>query len=134
MTVFVLDTSVLLSDPGALARFDEHEVVLPLVVVSELEGKRDHPELGWFARQALRMLDDLRIEHGRLDQPIPMAQGTLRVELNHVDTSVLPAGRARHRRRQPDPGRRRQPRRRRARRRAGLQGPAAARQGRRPSA
>ena len=92
MTTFVLDTSVLLSDPGALARFAEHEVVLPLVVVSELEGKRDHPELGWFARQALRMLDDLRIEHGRLDQPIPMAQGTLRVELNHVDTSVLPAG------------------------------------------
>ena len=92
MTTFVLDTSVLLSDPGAMARFAEHEVVLPLVVISELEGKRDHPELGWFARQALRMLDDLRIEHGRLDQPIPMAQGTLRVELNHVDTSVLPAG------------------------------------------
>ena len=92
MTTFVLDTSVLLSDPGALARFAEHEVVLPLVVVSELEGKRDHPELGWFARQALRMLDDLRIEHGRLDHPIPIAQGTLRVELNHVDTSVLPAG------------------------------------------
>ena len=92
MTTFVLDTSVLLSDPGALARFAEHEVVLPLVVVSELEGKRDHPELGWFARQALRMLDDLRIEHGRLDHPIPLAQGTLRVELNHVDTSVLPAG------------------------------------------
>ena len=92
MTTFVLDTSVLLSDPGAMARFAEHEVVLPLVVVSELEGKRDHPELGWFARQALRKLDDLRIEHGRLDRPIPMAQGTLRVELNHVDTSVLPAG------------------------------------------
>ncbi len=89
---FVLDTSVLLSDPGALARFAEHEVVLPLVVVSELEGKRDHPELGWFARQALRLLDDLRIEHGRLDRPLPMGGGTLRVELNHVDTSTLPAG------------------------------------------
>ena len=98
MTVFVLDTSVLLSDPGALARFAEHEVVLPLVVVSELEGKRDHPELGWFARQALRLLDDLRVAHGRLDQPLPVGpatpagQGTLRVELNHVDASVLPAG------------------------------------------
>ena len=92
MTVFVLDTSVLLSDPGAVARFAEHDVVLPLVVVSELEGKRDHPELGWFARQALRLLDDLRVVHGRLDQPIPVGDGTLRVELNHVDTSVLPAG------------------------------------------
>jgi PhoH-like ATPase len=91
MTVFVLDTSVLLSDPGAVARFAEHDVVLPLVVVSELEGKRDHPELGWFARQALRLLDDLRIVHGRLDQPIPVGDGTLRIELNHVDASVLPA-------------------------------------------
>ena len=92
MTTFVLDTSVLLSDPGAIARFDEHDVVLPLVVISELEGKRDHPELGWFARQALHLLDDLRIKHGRLDAPIPMGHGTVRVELNHVDISALPAG------------------------------------------
>ena len=92
MTVYVLDTSVLLSDPGALARFDEHDVVLPLVVISELEGKRDHPELGWFARQALRVLDDLRIAHGRLDVPLPVGQGTVRVELNHVDPSGLPSG------------------------------------------
>jgi PhoH-like ATPase len=92
MTTFVLDTSVLLSDPGAIGRFDEHDVVLPLVVISELEGKRDHPELGWFARQSLRVLDDLRIKHGRLDEPLPVAGGTVRVELNHVDTSALPAG------------------------------------------
>jgi len=89
---FVLDTSVLLSDPGAMGRFAEHEVVLPLVVISELEGKRDHPELGWFARQALRVLDDLRIRHGRLDRPVPLGQGTVRVELNHSSSEVLPAG------------------------------------------
>jgi PhoH-like ATPase len=89
---FVLDTSVLLSDPGALGRFAEHEVVVPLVVVSELEGKRDHPELGWFARQSLRLLDDLRLQHGRLDEPVPVAQGTLRVELNHSSLDALPAG------------------------------------------
>ncbi|MCW2622789.1 MAG: PhoH family protein [Frankiales bacterium] len=93
MTItYVLDTSVLLSDPGALARFAEHEVVLPLVVIGELEGKRDHPELGWFARQSLRMLDDLRILHGRLDAPVPVGQGTVRVELNHSSAEVLPAG------------------------------------------
>ena len=63
---YVLDTSVLLSDPQAINRFDEHEVVLPLVVVTELEAKRTHPELGYFARQALRLLDDLRISNGRL--------------------------------------------------------------------
>ena len=91
---YVLDTSVLLADPTALWRFDEHEVVLPLVVVTELEAKRSHPELGFFARAALRALDDLRVTHGRLDQPLPigMCGGTLRVELNHTDPSVLPAG------------------------------------------
>ena len=93
MKTFVLDTSVLLSDPGAMGRFAEHEVVLPLVVISELEGKRDHPELGWFARQALRVLDDLRVKHGRLDEPLPLGdEGTLRVELNHSSTEGLPAG------------------------------------------
>ncbi|NMO50390.1 PhoH family protein [Actinoplanes sp. TBRC 11911] len=92
--IFVLDTSVLLSDPAAFRRFTDHEVVIPLVVISELEGKRHHPELGWFARQSLRMLDELRIKHGRLDQPVLCNDegGTLRVELNHVDQSVLPAG------------------------------------------
>ena len=91
---YVLDTSVLLSDPWAATRFAEHEVVVPLVVISELEAKRHHHELGWFARQALRMFDDLRLEHGRLDQPIPVGTqgGTLHVELNHSDPNVLPAG------------------------------------------
>lgn len=91
---YVLDTSVLLSDPHALMRFDEHEVVIPVVVVTELEAKRTHPELGYFARSALRLLDDLRIQHGRLDRPLPVgdAGGTVRVELNHSDTSVLPSG------------------------------------------
>ncbi|WP_254920473.1 PhoH family protein [Blastococcus mobilis] len=91
---YVLDTSVLLSDPGALMRFGNSDVVLPLVVIGELEDKRNHPELGWFARQALRMLDDLRVTHGRLDAPVPIGEdgGTLHVELNHSDPSVLPAG------------------------------------------
>jgi len=91
---YVLDTSVLLSDPRALFRFDEHDVVIPVVVVTELEGKRSHPELGYFARQALRLMDDLRVSHGRLDEPMPVsdAGGTVRVELNHTDVSVLPSG------------------------------------------
>ena len=90
---YVIDTSVLLSDPWALTKFAEHEVVLPLVVIGELEAKRHHPELGYFARQALRMLDDLRIEHGRLDAPVPVGGvGTLHVELNHTDPALLPAG------------------------------------------
>lgn len=91
---YVLDTSVLLSDPWATTRFAEHNVVLPLVVISELEAKRHHPELGWFAREALRVLDDLRIRYGRLDAPVPAgeSEGNLHVELNHTDPAVLPPG------------------------------------------
>lgn len=90
---YVIDTSVLLADPAAMTRFDEHEVVLPVVVVTELEAKRHHPELGYFARQALRLLDEYRIRHGRLDVPLPVGElgGTLRVELNNTDVAVLPA-------------------------------------------
>jgi PhoH-like ATPase len=90
---YVLDTSVLLSDPRALFRFAEHPVVLPVVVITELESKRNDPEIGYFARSALRILDDLRVEHERLDFPIPVGDGgSLRVELNHSSLSVLPSG------------------------------------------
>jgi PhoH-like ATPase len=84
----------LLADPAALKRFHEHEVVLPVVVISELEAKRAHPELGYFARSALRLLDELRVLYGQLDAPVPIGDsgGSLRVELNHTDPSVLPAG------------------------------------------
>ena len=90
----MLDTSVLLADPIALSRFAEHEVIIPITVIGELETKRDHPELGYFARAALRTLDDLRVKSGRLDKPIGINEegGTLSVELNHADTSKLPAG------------------------------------------
>lgn len=91
---YILDTSVFLADPLALSRFAEHEVIIPIVVITELESKRDHPELGYFARSALRSLDDLRISHGRLDKSIKLndAGGTLTVELNHSDTGTLPSG------------------------------------------
>lgn len=90
---YVLDTSVLLADPNALLRFEEHDVVIPVVVLLELESKRNHPELGWAARQALRFLEDLRIRHGGLMTAIPVNDlgGTVRVELNHQDPSALPA-------------------------------------------
>ena len=90
---FVLDTSVLLSDPRALFRFAEHEVVIPIVVINELEKKRHDLEIGFFARKALRYLDELREKHERLDFPMSIGDnGVLRVELNHIDQSVLPAG------------------------------------------
>ncbi|NKE09465.1 MULTISPECIES: PhoH family protein [Kocuria] len=89
---YVVDTSVLLSDPRAVLRFAEHDVVLPVVVITELEGKRHDPELGYFARKALRLLDQLRVEHGNLNRPLPLGDegGRLMVELNHVAETVLP--------------------------------------------
>jgi PhoH-like ATPase len=91
--IYVLDTSVLLADPKALCRFAEHEVVIPLVVLTELEGKRNHPELGWAARQSLRTLEELRTTHGSLTAPMPINDegGTARVEVNHQNLSRLPA-------------------------------------------
>jgi len=90
---YVIDTSVLLSDPKALFRFKEQNVVIPIVVINELEKKRHDPEIGFFARQTLRFLDEMRSEHERLDFPIAVGDGgTLRVELNHIDQSVLPVG------------------------------------------
>src|ERR671916_818431 len=93
--VYVLDTSVLLSDPRALQRFAEHDVVIPLVVLTELEGKRHHPELGWAARQTLRVLEERRLTHGSLLRPMPANDqgGTLRVEVNHTEMGGFPSAR-----------------------------------------
>ena len=128
---FVLDTSVVLADPRAPMRFAEHEVVLPVVVITELEAKRHHPELGYFARQALRLLDDLRVRHGRLDAPIPVgddgrhAAGRAQPRRRRPAPGGLPVGRQRH----PHPRGRAQSRRRRAARHGRQQGPPDARQG-----
>jgi PhoH-like ATPase len=93
LRTYVLDTSVLLSDPKALFRFKEQSVIIPIIVINELEKKRHDPEIGFFARQTLRYLDDMRRQHERLDFPIEVGEGgTLRVELNHIDQSVLPVG------------------------------------------
>ena len=90
--IYVLDTSVLLADPKSMTRFEEHDVVLPVVVVLELESKRNHPELGWSARQALRQLEHWRVKHGSLTTAFAVndAGGTLRVEINHQDLGALP--------------------------------------------
>ena len=89
---YVLDTSAVLSEPACLFGFEEHRVVIPLVVLTELEGKRSHPDLGWPARTALRSLERLRETNGTLLDEVAVndAGGTLRVEINHVQTAGLP--------------------------------------------
>jgi len=91
-TSYVLDTCVLLADPRALYRFDEHEVVLPLVVVEELDrNKTRMDEVGRNARTAVRLIEELRVRSGSgLREPVAVSEtgGTLRVEGNHVDTAL----------------------------------------------
>ena len=89
---YVLDTSVLLSDPAALHAFEDNCVVLPIIVLTELEAKRHHPDLGWAARTALRTLEELREEHGSLTEKLPLndSGGTIRVEINHKDDKLIP--------------------------------------------
>ena len=104
---------------------------LPVVVITELEGKRHHPELGYFARAALRALDELRVLHGRLDEPVPVGEagGTIRVELNHTDPDLAALRLPARRQRLADPGGGAQPGPGGPRGHPGLQGPADADQG-----
>merc|ERR1711965_235055 len=65
-THFVLDTNVLLHNPGSIFKFAEHEVVIPLTVIEELDGfKKNNDETGRNSRQVIRALDELRSK-GRL--------------------------------------------------------------------
>ncbi len=92
-TAYVLDTSVLLSAPTALDAFGNNDVVIPIIVLTELEAKRHHPELGWAARSVLRRLEEVReSSDGLLSEPQPLndSGGTVRVELNHRSDELIP--------------------------------------------
>ncbi|MDX1468924.1 MAG: PIN domain-containing protein, partial [Acidimicrobiia bacterium] len=92
-STYVLDTCVLLADPYSLLQFDEHDVVLPLVVVEELDRKKTGgDEVGANARAAIRLLEDLGAsESGGLREPVPLPTGgSLRIELNGVTSDRLP--------------------------------------------
>lgn len=83
-TMSVLDTSVLLAEGRrALYAFGDATVVVPLVVVRELESKRSHPELGYTARSALKELRELS-RKGDIKEGVKTGNSTVRVELNHV--------------------------------------------------
>jgi len=86
-TIVVLDTSVLLSaGRTALFSFEDANVVLPLVVVRELEAKRNDPDLGLAARSVLRALDEM-LDMGDLRDPVSLGEGygTIRIETNHIN-------------------------------------------------
>lgn len=91
-TTYILDTSVLLASPKSIFSFEEHEVILPLIVIRELESKRNDPEIGYLARQALRSLEELRNTKGDLKNSVVVNSdgGTLKVEVSPGDRSLLP--------------------------------------------
>ena len=98
----MLDTNVLLHDPNALFKFEEHEVVIPLTVIEELDRfKKNNEEMGRNARQTIRALDDLR-SRGRLFQGVVWNDegGAVRIDrcdrtqvfaldLDHADNRIL---------------------------------------------
>jgi PhoH-like ATPase len=90
---YVLDTCVLLADPNALLKFDEHDVVIPLVVIEELDRKKTAlDDVGRNARLALRAIEELRLQSGgglRDALPLPTG-GSVRIESNHVDVELPP--------------------------------------------
>ena len=89
--IFVLDTNVILFDSQAILKFAPHEVVIPIVVIEEIDRfKKELNENGRNARQFSRSLDELRVQ-GHLSNGVKLSNGgTLRVVLNQK-TSDIPS-------------------------------------------
>ena len=88
--IYVVDTSVFLSDPKCLERLKDKNIVIPLAVLNELEAKRNHPDLGFSARETLRHLEFLRKNNSLINPVKNSFGGTVRIELNNIDDSDLP--------------------------------------------
>lgn len=73
--IFIIDTNVVLFDPHAIFKFAEHDVIIPIVVVEEVDKfKRDMTENGRNARTFSRVIDELRAK-GALSKGIPLKSG-----------------------------------------------------------
>lgn len=82
---FVIDTNVLLHDPEAIKRFKENDVVIPLMVLEELDGmKRLSDEIGKNARHVMRYIDSLKhVKTGNLMEGVEI-ENRIRVKV-HVE-------------------------------------------------
>jgi PhoH-like ATPase len=90
-TRIVLDTSVLIADPGAIDAIEDSDLVIPLTVIEELDGLKRRPDdVGRAARAALRRLEELRLGNGgSLVEPVPIGSSTLQIEINGVQKHLL---------------------------------------------
>jgi len=90
--IYILDTNVLIHDPNALTHFDEHDVVLPIVVLEEMDHvKKGMDELARNVREASRQLDEISADCKDMTQGCPLpGGGRLFFELNHRSLDILP--------------------------------------------
>lgn len=89
---YVLDTNILLYSPNSIYAFNEHTVVIPEVVIEELDRfKKESTERGANSRHISRIIDTLRVE-GNLLEGVPLNEsgGILRLESNHMNTEMPP--------------------------------------------
>ena len=85
--IYVLDTSALISGGvKTLYNFNNNDVIIPLIVIRELEKKRTDPDIGFIARNILKEIERLRVKYGNtLNQGVPTKnKGTIRIETNHI--------------------------------------------------
>jgi PhoH-like ATPase len=89
--IYVLDTNVLIHDPHSLSRFDEHDVVLPVVVLEEMDKvKRGFDELARNVREVSRYLDEISDVPDMAEGcPLP-GGGRLFFQISHDVSDVLP--------------------------------------------
>jgi len=90
---FILDTNVLVHDPYCISNFQDNNVIIPIMVVEELDSlKKREGMLGFHARSAAREINKLR-EYGSLSEGVNLpGGGMLKIELDHLDTMELPDG------------------------------------------
>lgn len=90
---YFLDTNVMVHDPKCFYNFEDNHIIIPIVSIEELDNlKKREGIVGYHARHAARELMSLR-KYGSLHEGVSFPNGgTLRIELNHMDTSVLPDG------------------------------------------
>lgn len=90
---YVIDTNVMIHDPKFLYNFEDNNIVIPIIAVEELDKLKKAPGVvGYHARSVLKELNKVR-QYGNFLEGISLPNGgTIRIEMNHMDLSVLPDG------------------------------------------
>ncbi|KPU43394.1 PhoH-like protein [Oxobacter pfennigii] len=90
---FIIDTNVMIHDPNFLQNFEDNNIIIPIICIEELDNLKKKGDLvGYHARSAAREINKLR-ELGSLHEGVKLENGgSLRIEINHMNTSILPDG------------------------------------------